>query len=140
MAPRKSQWRTRILWFAPLGMLLAVVAVARIVRNPPEGIIGIVLGSLLVLALGWIFVSVLWPARADRTCPSCGKDALERLDPDDTQGILCSACGWRDETTSSWLMAEEEGPLEEVVLRQRRSHHDRSKPGRPGMDTQRPAN
>ena len=30
------------------------------------------------------------------------------------------ACGWRDESASAWLLAEEEGPLEELVLAQRR--------------------
>ena len=27
--------------------------------------------------------------------------------------------GWRDEAQSSWLLAEEEGPLEDIVMRQR---------------------
>jgi hypothetical protein len=119
-------------------MLAAVVLGGYLVRNPPRGSLGIVLGSLLVLALGWIFVSVLWPARADRTCPACGAKALVRVDPDETHGLECAECGWRDETTSAWLIAEEEGPLEDVVLRQREARRG-AKAGGPGMDTQRPA-
>ena len=70
--------------------------------------------------LVWIGISTLWPATADRSCPSCGEDGLERLDPQKTYGIRCRGCGFRDESVSAWLLAEEEGPLEEIVLRQRR--------------------
>ena len=36
-----------------------------------------------------------------------------------TRGIRCTACGFRDPDASSFLMAEEEGPLEPTVLRER---------------------
>ena len=71
------------------------------------------------LCLVWVLVSVFFPARADRSCPRCGEESLERLDRTRTTGIRCRACGFRDEQASAWLMAEEEGPLEEIVLRER---------------------
>lgn len=67
----------------------------------------------------WVLAASLWPAKADRTCPQCGEDALERLDPDTTMGLRCTACGHTDPTKSGWFLAEDEGPLEELVLRQR---------------------
>jgi Zn ribbon nucleic-acid-binding protein len=116
----RGKWSlTSLVWLSPVGMLLAVGAGAWLARSPPEYLLGVVLGTILVLALGWIAASVLWPARADRTCPACKKTTIERIDEDETHGIHCTACGWRDETTSSWLLAEEEGPLEEVVLAER---------------------
>src|SRR5262249_37526493 len=54
-------------------------------------------GTVLV----WVLTSVLWPGRADRTCPACGEQSLLRLDPGSTQGIVCSACGHEDAAESS---------------------------------------
>ena len=56
-----------------------------------------------------------------RRCPSCKKDALERMDSETTIGVRCTRCGYADAEESAWLFAEEEGPLEELVLEQRRA-------------------
>lgn len=79
----------------------------------------VLLGAVLVLALAWILISSLNPARADRTCPECGEEALERLDPATTRGVVCSCCGHTDRDVSSWYLAEEETTLEEIVLAER---------------------
>ena len=79
----------------------------------------VLLGAVLVLALAWILISSLNPARADRTCPECKEEALERLDPGTTRGVVCSRCGYTDRDTSSWYLAEEETTLEEIVLAER---------------------
>jgi len=120
MAGRKWS-RAILLWLTPVVFFAAAIGGVRLVLDPPEGIVGIVLGALVVVGLGWILTSILWPARADRRCPACGEDALERLDLDSTVGLRCSACGHTDETASAWYLAEEEGPLEEIVLEERRT-------------------
>ncbi len=105
---------------------LGALALARsIVAERPMWLFGTVLGLFFSAIAGWIVVSTLWPSRADRRCPACGKDALERTDPQATSGIACRNCGYRDEAASSWFLAEEEGPLEAVVLRERRSRRAR---------------
>lgn len=102
-------------------MLVAALAgVAWILHRPPN-IWGYVFSILFLIAMSWIVISVLWPAHADRTCPECGSEKLERLDPSTTIGIRCSGCGFVDDSKSSWLLAEEEGPLENLVLEQRRA-------------------
>lgn len=100
-------------------LLAGVTAGAAVVLRGPEATFGWVLTGLTGAAVLWIVISVLWPARAERTCPSCGGQTLERLDRETTRGQRCRACGWRDETASSFLFAEEEGPLEDIVLRER---------------------
>jgi len=102
-------------------MLAAVVVGFLLVRSAPVWIFGFAFGALLVAVCVWVLVSVLWPARADRVCPRCGRAALERADPATTVGLVCRACGHRDETRSAWTLAEEEGPLEELVLATRRA-------------------
>ena len=45
---------------------------------------------------------------------------LERIDDSTTHGIRCKFCAWEEETTSSWLLAEDDAdPLEDIVLSQR---------------------
>jgi hypothetical protein len=110
--------RARLLLVAPALFLAAAVGGVALVRHAPPSF-GWVLAALLVLPAGWVLVSALWPARAERGCPRCGKDALERLDPNATHGLCCRACGYRDESASAWLLAEEEGPLEPLVFAQR---------------------
>lgn len=105
---------------APL-CLAALGAGVLLVLRGPDRVFGLVFALVLALGLGWIVISSLFPARADRTCPSCGKPTLSRLDPRTTHGLRCRSCPWRDETASSFLLAEDDGaPFEDIVLRERR--------------------
>ena len=106
-------------WCAPAFFLLAVAAGVGIVLHRPLSMFGGVLAALAAVPVGWVLASALWPAKAERRCPACGKDALERLDERATHGLVCRACGHRDASASAWLLAEEEGPLEEIVLAER---------------------
>jgi hypothetical protein len=119
-----SRWTRSVArwtgWLVAPLMLAAVALAGLLVLRLPFGVFGKCLAVLFALPFLWILVSVLWPARADRTCPRCGGAGLRRIDPGTTHGVACSACGWRDEGESAWLLAEEEGPLEEIVLAQRR--------------------
>lgn len=110
----------RLAWVLfPLLPTLAVAAGLWIVRRAPQGLAGWTLAGALCLSCLWILVSVLWPARAERACPLCRAEALVRLDPHSAHGLSCERCGFRDESASAWLLAEEEGPLEELVLEAR---------------------
>jgi len=115
--PRRPS--SALLWCAPASFLLAVGLGVAIVMHRPLGLFAGVLIALAAVPVGWVLASALWPARAERRCPACGKDALARLDPRTTHGLVCSACGHRDESASAWLLAEEEGPLEKIVLAER---------------------
>lgn len=106
-------------WLIPLLALAAIVAAFALVQHGPERLFAYALGALFALGFLWIAISVFWPARAERGCPACKRESVRRLDPRTTMGLVCGACGWRDENASSWFLAEEEGPLEELVLRQR---------------------
>lgn len=117
----RTRRRAALPWLVgPVLLAVAVGVPAFLVRARAELLWGAVLGLLVVVPLLWIAVSALWPARAERTCPSCGASDLRRIDPTTTVGVACGACGWRDEERSAWHLAEEEGPLERIVLRQRR--------------------
>ncbi len=120
MASKRSAWQRHLAWATPLGMLAAIGLALKLALDPPENLTGVVLGGLGAAMLLWIVVSVLWPARADRRCPACGKDGIVRIDEDEVVGIECTECGYRDEEVSAWFLAEEEGPLEEIVLRDRK--------------------
>ena len=120
-------------WLAPLLLLGAVLLGAWIVLARPLSLFAWLLVALAVVPIGWVLVSALWPARAERGCPACRADALARIDPRATVGLVCRACGWRDESASAWLLAEEEGTLEEIVLRERRrAPRPVDSPGRTG--------
>lgn len=108
-----------IAWCAPPAFLAAVAGGVAIVLAQPLALLWLVLGALVVVPAGWVLVSALFPGRAERRCPACARDGLRRLDVRSTHGLTCSACGWRDESASAWLLAEEEGPLEEIVLAER---------------------
>jgi hypothetical protein len=113
-------WKHRmVVWCAPALFLGAVLLGAWIVFARPLALFGWALIALAAVPIGWVLVSALWPARAERLCPGCGKNALARQDARATLGLVCRACGWRDPSASAWLLAEEEGPLEEIVLAQR---------------------
>jgi hypothetical protein len=117
MGPARSPaW---LAWCAPALFLGAVLLGAWIVFARPFSLFGGVLLALSCVPIGWVLVSALWPARAERRCPVCGGDTLVRLDARATHGLGCSTCSYRDESASAWLLAEEDGPLEEIVLAQR---------------------
>jgi hypothetical protein len=113
---RKDRWGWLI---APL-MLSATAAGAVFVLRGPDGVFGACFAVVLALGFIWILVSTLFPGRPERTCPACGQRGLERIDRASTHGLHCRLCGWRDESASSFLFAEEEGTFEDIVLRERR--------------------
>ncbi len=117
-APRPRR-PARGAWLLPPLMLAAIASGVLFVFRGPDQIFGAVFGLVLALGSVWILVSTLLPARADRTCPLCGREGLVRLDPGSTQGLACRLCSWRDESASSFLLAEVEGSLEDIVLRER---------------------
>jgi ribosomal protein L37AE/L43A len=118
-------------WLLPPLLVAAVACSVLLVRGDLSGHFGLTFGLLVALGLGWVLVSVFFPARADRRCQSCGSESLERLDPQSTQGLRCSSCGWCDAEASAWLIAEEEGPLEHTVLRQRGRELSPPRPSEP---------
>jgi ribosomal protein L37AE/L43A len=111
-------------------MLAAVVCGALLVLRGPDRVFGGALALLIGASIAWILVSVLWPARPDRTCPACGESSLRRMDAGTTRGVVCSACGHRDEAQSSFLMAEEEGATIERIRLEARSPAPRSSAAR----------
>lgn len=115
-----SRLRALAGWFvAPLA-LVSIAAGMLLVFRGPDGLFGVVFGTVLALGLGWILVCSLFPAKADRTCPECKRPGLVRLDRRTTRGVRCTRCGFRDATASSFLLAEDEGvPLEDTVLHER---------------------
>lgn len=103
----------------PLLLSVTLAAVLFILRGPDE-LFGWAFGGVLALGLAWILISSLFPGKADRRCPRCGVEALERLDPKTTRGLRCSACGLVDAHSSSFLLAEDEGAvIEDIALRDR---------------------
>jgi hypothetical protein len=112
---------TRFAWFiAPLLLAATATGILLVLRGP-DRYFGLALGSMMCLAIAWILVSVLFPAQVERTCPICGRETLRRLDPEMTRGVMCSECGHLDRDASSFLMAEEEGSLESIVMAERKS-------------------
>ncbi len=113
--------RGRIVGWLVAPLILASIACAfALVLNGPDSLFGIVFGAVVALGLGWILVCSLFPAKADRKCPQCGKNGLVRLDVRTTRGIRCTRCSFRDETASSFLIAEDEGvAIEKTVLHER---------------------
>lgn len=109
----------RYAWLLPLVLLAAIGLGGALIVWRPEWLTGAVIGLLLGAGVLWVAISALWPNRPDRHCPRCGEEALVRLDPETTMGLRCTACGFEDAGASSWFLAEEEGPLEHMVLRQR---------------------
>ena len=110
----------RAAWLIGPLLLASVAAGMLFVFRGVDHLFGVALGLVMGLGFLWILVSVLFPAKPDRACPACSERTLERLDPKSTTGLCCGACGWQDEEASSFLLAEEEGTFEDVVLRERR--------------------
>ncbi len=118
--PRAGLGEVLASWLVAPLMLAAVAAGLLLVVRGPDALFGWAFGSVLFLGSAWIIASSLFPARAERTCPACGAEALVRLDAHTTRGLRCSACAWRDPLSSSFLLAEDDGaPLEELALRER---------------------
>jgi len=134
--PTRPPLPTWLAWLFPLVMMLAVVLGAVIVRGQPRVALGVILTLMLLIPVVWVLVSVLWPGTADRGCPGCGEDTLVRSNPESTVGLECPSCGWHDEVASGWFLAEEEGLMEDIVLRQRgRLPLAKRKPNRSVVDT-----
>lgn len=117
--PRRRRRAAPVGWLMPPVLLAATACGVLLVLRGPERAFVVSAGIALALVVLWVLVSIFLPARADRTCPACGAESLERLDPRTTHGILCARCGLRDAEQSSFLLAEEEGPLERIVLEER---------------------
>ncbi len=115
-AGKQPGWLGFIL---PPILLGSVVLTASFLLASPPLMFGALTGAILLGGLLWILASSLWASKADRDCPECGRQKLVRLDPATTMGLSCSACGWKDESASSWYLAEEEGPLEQTVMKSR---------------------
>ena len=113
---RFSRW---LWWILPVMVFGAIAVALQLLRFGGPKLAYFILGATLLIGFGWILVSALHPAKADRICPKCGEEALERLDPETTRGVTCTSCGHTDPDESSWFLAEEETVLEEIVLRER---------------------
>ncbi|MCA8980420.1 MAG: hypothetical protein H6831_09735 [Planctomycetes bacterium] len=128
------RWLVPVLPFVFLGATLAGVW---IVKRGPIGLFGALIAVAIVLGFGWFLASTFLPAApADRTCPACGaEDGLGPAFEDTTRGVACRACDYLDETASAWMIAEEDGPLESVVLRERAARRTpRENLGPPGNE------
>lgn len=117
-------------WLVPLLpplLLGAVLLGTAIVMQAPTHLLGFALGGALLFGFGWILASTLLPAApVDRRCPRCGaEDGLRPASRDTTRGVACDVCDWTDETASAWMIAEEDGPLEDVVLLERAARRKR---------------
>lgn len=51
----------------------------------------------VLLPFLYIMVCVLYPSWGDTKCPKCGKAALQRPDKSTPVGVVCTACGFRDD-------------------------------------------
>jgi hypothetical protein len=119
VAAKARAWHPADWLLAPL-LLCAIAGAVSLVFHGPDALFGIALAGFATLGVAWLLVCVFSSARADRTCPGCGRDELRRLDPHSTRGVVCRMCGRLDREQSSFLMAEEEGPIEPIVMQERR--------------------
>ncbi len=130
-APAATPERAFPRWLGallPLVLLTAVIGGVVLVKLGPVHLFAGLVALGVVLGFGWILASAVLPAApVDRTCPACGVvDGLRPAHEDTTRGVACRACGFRDEDASAWMIAEEDGPLESVVLRERAARRGRS--------------
>ena len=119
-APKKPQPGPLLQILMPLCMLASIGLVMILVIQPDEGPSPLIIGGILALLFGWIGISVLWPARADRRCQQCKTEYLQRMDPASALGLVCAQCGWSDATASGWYFAEEELDALEPLAMERR--------------------
>ena len=119
-----SAQNTVLAWLMPPLFLSSIGLGLWLISNPPENIFAWTAGFFVALGLLWILVSTVFPRGvAERICPACGADTLVRADPAHTRGKVCSTCLWKDESVSSFLMAEEDdAPLEADILARRRKN------------------
>ena len=110
--------RRLAVWLSPLALMGAIAGAILILRSP-WNLFPWVLGFLLAVALLWVLVSSLYPGKPDRRCPACGQEALERAEASSTRGLTCSHCLWSDPDASSFLLAEEEGALDDLLRNDR---------------------
>jgi hypothetical protein len=118
---RPTHASSRATWLIGPVFLASTATGITFVLRGPDRFFGLALGTLLSLALLWVLISALFPAKPDRTCPSCGRGRLRRMDVNTTRGVVCRDCDHADPDQSSFLMAEEEGALEKIVLAERES-------------------
>lgn len=115
-----SPIRSWIPLMMPLLFLGAIALATAIVALRPDSILTWVGFGGAGLVLLWLAATTFWPARADRSCPQCGQETLERMDPATTMGLRCTRCSFEDDAASGWFLAEEEEPdLDSLVRRQR---------------------
>jgi len=81
----------------PLSWLLIAAAAFAISLAGRAWLPYVVGGSLACGWLAWVLFSALSPAKPDRRCPRCRREALRRLSAASDLGIRCSACGFEDE-------------------------------------------
>jgi len=89
--PGIGVWLLSLVWLG-----VAILAIALVVAWW-RWIPGIVVGLIVVVAIGWVFVSVLSPAIPNRKCPRCGGEGLVKIRRGEP-GVRCELCGFRDET------------------------------------------
>jgi hypothetical protein len=106
-------------WLVAPTLLAATATGILFVMRGPDRFFAYAVATLFALAVAWVLISVFFPAAPERTCPSCGRGTLRRLDARTLRGVACSACGFVDPEQSSFLMAEEEGSIESLVLSER---------------------
>ncbi len=124
-APRPECAESRIAWLVGPLLLASVAAGMLYAFRGPDHLFGIALGVVMGLGFLWILVSVLFPARPDRTCPRCGNRALERLDPGSVHGLRCHMCQWENADAASFLLVEEEDAFEDALPRDSDGDHPR---------------
>jgi hypothetical protein len=116
--------RTRIgAWLIAPTLIAATATGILFVLRGPDRFFGYAVATLFALAVAWMLISVFFPAAPERKCPQCGRESLRRLDARTLHGVACSACGYSDAEQSAFLMAEEEGSIESIVLSERRNAH-----------------
>lgn len=122
-------------WLVAPTLLAATATGILFVMRGPDRFFAYAAATLFALAVAWVLICVFFPAAPERTCPRCGRGTLQRLDAGTLRGVACSACGFADPEQSSFLMAEEEGSIESLVLSERalsRSGASREKAERAG--------
>jgi hypothetical protein len=118
---RGAHWSSYAGWLTGPLILCATVAAMLFVTRGPDHLFAVAFGLVLALGSAWILTSALFPARAERNCPECGRAAVVRIDAHSRIGLRCRNCARRDESASAFIQAEDGGvPFEDAVVRDRR--------------------